>query len=49
MSMTSTVAPNCMTGHHIIYTISGRDHRPARPRYAGTVRMTSHPNGKERS
>jgi hypothetical protein len=31
MSMPSTVALNCMTGHHIIYTISGRDHRPARP------------------
>jgi hypothetical protein len=31
MSMPSTVALNCMTEHRIIHTISGRDHRPARP------------------
>jgi hypothetical protein len=31
MSMPSTVALSCMTGHRIIHTISGRDHRPARP------------------
>jgi hypothetical protein len=30
MSMPSTVALNCMTGHRIIHTISGRDHRFAR-------------------
>jgi hypothetical protein len=31
MSMLLTVALDCMTGHHIIHTISGRDYRPARP------------------
>jgi len=29
--MPSTIARNWMTEHHIIYTISGHDHRPARP------------------
>jgi len=29
--MTSTVALYCMIAHHIIYTISGYDHRSARP------------------
>jgi hypothetical protein len=31
MSMPSTIALNWMIEHHIIYTISGHDHRPARP------------------
>lgn len=31
MSMPSTVALNWMIEHHIIHTISGHDHRPARP------------------
>jgi LuxR family transcriptional regulator, maltose regulon positive regulatory protein len=31
MSMPPTIALNCMTGHHIIHTISGREHRPPRP------------------
>jgi hypothetical protein len=29
--MPSTIARNWMIEHHIIYTISGHDHRPARP------------------
>jgi hypothetical protein len=43
MSMPSTVALSCMTGHRIIHTISGRDHRPA-ARSAGPARL----NGKDR-
>jgi hypothetical protein len=31
MPMPSTIALNWMTEHHIIYTISGRDHRPCGP------------------
>ncbi len=31
MSISSTVALNCMTGHHIIHTICARDHLVARP------------------
>jgi hypothetical protein len=31
MSMRSTIALNWMIEHHIIYTISGHDHRLARP------------------
>src|SRR5271169_4781845 len=31
MPMPSTIALNWMIEHHIIYTISGHDHRPARP------------------
>jgi hypothetical protein len=49
MSMPSTVVLNCMTGHRIIHTISGRDHRPARP--APLVRhrtKTARLNGKDR-
>jgi hypothetical protein len=30
LSMPSTIALNWMIGHHISYTICGRDHRPAR-------------------
>ena len=50
MSMPSTIALNWMIEHHIIYTISGHDHRRRGPlRYAGTGKMTSHPNRKDRS
>jgi hypothetical protein len=49
MSMPSTVALNCMTGHRIIHTISGRDHRPRDPlRWSGTGTMTARLNGKDR-
>jgi hypothetical protein len=42
--MRSTIALNWMIEHHIIHTISGHDHRPARVCSApsGTAKMTSH-------
>jgi hypothetical protein len=50
LSMRSTIALNWMIEHHIIYTISGHDHRPmARSATPGTGKMRSHLNGKNRS
>jgi hypothetical protein len=47
MSMPSTVALNCMTGHRIIHTISGRG--PRGPlRWSGTGTTTARLNGKDR-
>jgi len=47
--MPSTVALNWMIEHHIIYTISGHDHRPVRPAPPGTGKMTPYLNREDRS